>query len=123
MNLVNWFEIPTTDLKRAAKFYETILDLEINIQNFDSVEMGWFPYDPSKTGAGGTLIKYDEYRPSSTHGPLLYLSCEDVADITPKIAPAGGKVMLKKTLISEDHGYYALFLDTEGNRMALHSNK
>jgi len=31
------------------------------------------------------------------------------------------KILVPKTQISEDYGYMAMFIDTEGNRIALHS--
>jgi len=68
------------------------------------------------------LIQYeDAYKPSETHGPLIYFSCKDLNDELQRVEDAGGKIVQAKTQISEDIGYMALLIDTEGNRIALHS--
>lgn len=123
-NLVGWFEIPVTDMDRAKKFYEEVFDISIQVQDFGGVLMGWFPFAEDKIGASGSLIKHKEsYQPSDSKGVLIYFSSEDVATELEKIAAAGGKILQDKTQISEDIGYMALFIDSEGNRIALHSRK
>jgi predicted enzyme related to lactoylglutathione lyase len=123
-NMVGWFEIPVQDMDRAKKFYESVFDIVIQVQNFNDLLMGWFPFAENKMGASGSLVKHaDFYRPSATDGPLLYFSCKDVQSNIDKVEEAGGKVVQLKKLISEDVGYMALFIDTEGNRIALHSRK
>lgn len=121
-NIVGWFEIPVTNMERAKKFYDTVFDVNIQVQNFNDLLMGWFPFAEGKMGASGSLVKQaDFYHPSETAGPLLYFSSKDVQVQVDKIEKAGGKILQTKKLISEDIGYMALFVDTEGNRMALHS--
>ncbi len=120
--MVGWFEIPVEDMDRAKKFYEAVFDLEIHVQIFNELLMGWFPFAEGKTGASGSLVKHpDFYHPSATDGPLVYFSCKDVAVPISRIEKAGGKVLQTKKLISKDVGYMGLFLDSEGNRIALHS--
>lgn len=122
--MVGWFEIPVTDMDRAKKFYETVFNIEIHVQDFNELLMGWFPFAEGKLGASGSLVKHpDLYRPSTTEGPLLYFSCKDVQEQVDRIEAAGGKVLQPKKMISEDVGYMALFVDTEGNRLALHSRQ
>jgi len=120
---VGWFEIPVSDMDRAIAFYTKVFEIEINKQNFGGTEMGWFPFDGEAKGASGTLIKSGDHYKPSTDGVLLYFSSVDVTSELNRIEKAGGKVLQKKTQISEDHGYMALFLDSEGNRIALHSQK
>jgi predicted enzyme related to lactoylglutathione lyase len=123
-NMVGWFEIPVTDMDRARKFYEEVFDVEIEVHNLNELLMGWFPFADGKMGASGSLVKHPEfYHPSETQGPLVYFSCKDVDDQISRIEKAGGKVLLAKTLIKEDVGYMGLFVDSEGNRLALHSRK
>ena len=119
--MVGWFEIPVSDMTRAQKFYETIFDITIGIHDIGGFVMGWFPNAPGKSGATGSLVLHEMYTPSATHGPLLYFSCEDVAIPLAKIVEAGGTIMQEKTEIGDGHGFMGLFIDSEGNRIALHS--
>jgi len=119
-NLGGWFEIPVSDMQRAITFYEEVLQLKITLQDFGGVKMGWFPSAGEVYGATGTLIKHESYVPSH-HGTLIYLSCEDLQNELNRIKAAGGKILQPKTMISESHGHMATFEDSEGNRIALHS--
>ena len=38
-----------------------------------------------------------------------------------KIESMGGEILMEKTQISPEIGYMAFFIDTEGNKVALHS--
>lgn len=123
-NMVGWFEIPVTDMDRARKFYESVFDIKIHLEDFNELKMGWFPWAEGKPGAAGSLVLHkDWYQPSVSLGPLLYFSSEDVQYHIDKIERAGGKVLQPKTLIKEDIGYMGVFIDTEGNRIALHSRE
>jgi hypothetical protein len=123
-NAINWFEIPASDLKRAKKFYETIFEFDMpELDIGDGLRMALFP---AITGTvGGTIIENKEwYLPSENHGPLLYLNANpNLQFILDRVEEAGGKIMIPKKLITEDNGYMAIILDSEGNRVALHSNK
>jgi hypothetical protein len=121
-NMVGWFEIPVNDMDRAKAFYEAVFKVDIQIVDFGGMLMGWFPYEEGKEGAAGTLIKQDTYIPSQ-EGTLVYFICEDVQNELNRIEAAGGKLYQSKTQISPEHGFMAAFIDTEGNRVALHSRK
>lgn len=121
-NMVSWFEIPVNDMDRAKAFYEAIFEIKIDIQDFGGTLMGWFPFEENNAGAAGTLIKQESYVPSQ-EGTLVYFNCDDVANEISRVEAAGGKTVQSKTEISPEHGYMAIFIDTEGNRVALHSNK
>lgn len=120
---ISWFEIPTTDIDRAQKFYETILGIKLLPMDFENMQMRMFPIDDPMNGVGGTLVKNDGFHvPSATDGPLIYLNGNpDVQTIADKVEAAGGKLLSPKTKISDEYGYMAVFLDTEGNRIAVHS--
>ena len=122
-NMVGWFEIPVTDMDRAKTFYDTVFKVEIQIQDFGGVLMGWFPFVEDKIGISGSLVKQDSYTPSEDKGVLIYFSSVDVNDELRRIEAAGGKIIQPKTQISPEIGYMALFIDSEGNRIALHSRK
>ncbi|MBT8254038.1 MAG: VOC family protein [Flavobacteriaceae bacterium] len=122
-NMVGWFEIPVKDMERAKSFYDQVFKIAIQVQDFNGVLMGWFPYAEGKKGAPGSLIKHEAYIPSNSDGVLVYFSSHDVENEINRVEEAGGKVLQSKTQISPDVGYMALFIDSEGNRMALHSRK
>ncbi|HWB28416.1 MAG TPA: VOC family protein [Chitinophagaceae bacterium] len=121
-NAISWFEIPTVDINRAQKFYETIFDISMIPLDLGQLQMCMFPME-SPAGVGGALnYNKDFYRPSSTEGPLIYLNANpDVQIVLDKIEAAGGKIVVPKTEISPEYGHMAVFIDTEGNRIALHS--
>ena len=122
-NVISWFEIPATDLSRAQKFYETIFDMRMIPLDTPNLQMRMFPVEDMMNGIGGALSKAEGfYKSSSTDGPLVYLNANpDVQNVLDKIEPAGGKIVVPKTQISPEYGYMAVFIDTEGNRVALHS--
>lgn len=119
--MVGWFEIPVSDMDRAKTFYETVFKVEILIQDFGGILMGWFPFAEGKEGAAGTLIKQESYIPSQ-EGTLVYFMSDDVQNELDRVEEAGGKIYQPKTEISPEHGFMGVFIDTEGNRVALHSN-
>jgi uncharacterized protein len=122
-NAISWFEIPTIDLDRAQKFYETIFGTSLIPLDLENIKMRMFPIENQMSGIGGAICyNKDFYKPSSTDGPLIYLNGNpDVQNILDKIESAGGKIMVPKTQISPEYGHMAVFIDTEGNRIALHS--
>jgi len=126
-NMVGWFEIPVTNMDRAVAFYNEVFQIEIAVHKLDNIIMGWFPFadDQEAKGASGSLVYNEEFYKPSTEGILVYFTSRkgDINDELSRIEKAGGTILQAKTQISEDHGYYALVLDTEGNRVALHSQK
>ncbi len=121
-NAISWFEIGTTDLERATKFYESIFAVTLNPLDMDSIKMRMFPID-DMMGVGGALVDSGGFhKPSATDGPLIYLNGNpDVQTILDRVEAAGGKIMMPKTEISPDYGFMAVIIDTEGNRIGLHS--
>ena len=121
-NAVSWVEIPAADINRAQKFYETIFDFSLIALDLPNIKMRMFPLE-DMMGIGGALCDSGGFhKPSSTDGPLVYLNANpDVQIVLDRIESAGGKIVVPKTEISPDHGFMAVFIDTEGNRVALHS--
>lgn len=122
-NMVGWFEIPVTDMQRAKKFYEKVFGIAISIHDLEGFKMGWFPMAPDKMGATGSLVQHEMYEPSDKAGALLYFSCADVATELGRVVAAGGKIIQPKKEIGGGHGFMGLILDSEGNRLGLHSQK
>ena len=125
--MVGWFEIPVLDMERAVNFYNNVFNIEIKVQQFGPTKMGWFPFadDAKAKGAGGSLIHNPEHYKPSDQGALVYFTSRigDINDELSRIESSGGTILRAKTQISVDHGYMALFQDSEGNRVALHSLK
>ena len=122
-NAISWFELPATDLDRAQKFYETIFGFSLIPMDTPNIQMRMFPIQDPQNGVGGALCKTDGFhKPSATEGPLIYFNANpDVQRVLDKVEEAGGKVIVPKTEISPEYGHMAVFIDCEGNRVALHS--
>ncbi len=120
-NALNWFEIPTADIARARKFYETIFDIEMNELPLGELKMVTFPYNPGSGTVSGALVQHELYTPIE-NGVLVYLNANpEIQTVIDRIEAAGGTMTLPKTQISPDIGYMCIFKDTEGNRVALHA--
>ncbi|MCH8288307.1 MAG: VOC family protein [Candidatus Marinimicrobia bacterium] len=120
-NMINWFEIPAKDYNRAKKFYSTILSVEIKVLELPNFTMGLLPSDGKNVS--GAIISNESYEPRD-QGVLIYLNGrDDLNKMLSKVEGEGGKVIMEKRQINEEFGYMALFMDTEGNRIALHSRK
>ncbi|MBS1771650.1 MAG: VOC family protein [Bacteroidetes bacterium] len=121
-NAISWFEIPSTDIDRAQKFYETIFSIQLMTMDMPNLKMRAFPLD-DMMGVGGAVVWSDGFhKPSATDGPLIYLNGNpDVQTILDRVVAAGGTVIVPKTEISPEYGYMGVFIDTEGNRIGLHS--
>lgn len=121
MNPVNWFEIPVNDIERAKTFYEKVFGLSLDLRDFENMKMAFFPMDMDTYGAAGALVTADGYVPSGT-GVIIYFSVEDIEAVLAKANRNGGKTLVPKVGIGE-YGFIGHFIDTEGNRLGLHSMK
>lgn len=123
-NAISWFEIPATDLNRATKFYEAIFDTQLIPLDLPEIKMRMFALTDMMSGVGGAVVDSGgSHKPSATDGPLIYLNgSPDLQIVLDRVEAAGGKVLMPKTEITPEYGYMALFLDTEGNRIGLHSS-
>lgn len=120
-NALNWFEIATNDLDRAQKFYEEVFRIKMEPMDMDQLQMRMFPGEGQNGKVGGAIVKSGMHKPSR-EGTLVYLNANpDLAEPLGRVEKAGGKVLLPKTHISDDIGYMAFFMDTEGNAVAMHS--
>lgn len=118
---ISWFEIPTKDLSRAQKFYETVFNIKLVPMDTPNIQMRMFPVE-DMMNIGGALVHSDFHTPSATDGPLIYLNGNpDVQNVLDKVEAAGGSVAVPKTQISPEYGSMGVFIDTEGNRIAVHS--
>ena len=119
-NAGSWFEIPVSNYNRAKTFYATVLDAEVTDMPMGDVKYGVFPHNPESHGIGGGIVEMHDFKPSQ-EGTMVYLNGgEDLSTPLARIETAGGKIIMPKTAIGEN-GFMAHFIDTEGNKVALHS--
>ena len=122
-NALNWFEISVNDISRATKFYETIFGILLLQQEMMGMKMAFFPAEDMNGKVSGGLVQGPMHKPSAD-GAKIYLNGNpDLSNALSKIEKAGGKVLMRKTKITDEIGFMAYFTDTEGNTVALHSNK
>ena len=114
-NALTWFEIPTADLDRAARFYEAMLGAPLRREVFGGTPMAVLPYD-GDPGIGGALVCDDARAPGA--GTLVYLDTADLDGALARAAKGGGRVVLPRTPIGP-HGFIAIVEDTEGNKVGL----
>ena len=116
--LISWVEIPAVDIKRAANFYNEVLNLNLEVFDFGTEKMACFP-----NGEGAISLAPD-FKPSKDGVIVSFYSAADMDKTLDKVLNARGKVIKPKTKIeAEGRGYFALFLDSEGNRLGLYSDK
>lgn len=113
-----WFDIPVTDMDRAVKFYSAVLQIEMQPFDAERAKMAFFPFD--ENSVSGALVQSEMVVPSEK-GTTAYLNGgDDLNAPLSRIEAAGGQVLQEKMAIGE-YGFVAYFLDTEGNKVALHS--
>ncbi len=122
-NIVGWFEIPVEDMDRAVAFYEQVFNITLLRRPMGDLDMAWFPWEEHGLGAPGSLVRHIEFYRPSAEGILIYMSSQsgDVADELSRVEAAGGRILRGKTHIAEGIGWMGLIIDSEGNRIALHS--
>jgi len=117
-NAINWFEIPVSDLDRAARFYERVLGVTLKRELFTGTPIAVFTA-PDRA-VGGALVSQPQRKPSAD-GALVYLDATGKLDAAlDRVPAAGGAVLLAKTDIGEP-GFIAIVRDSEGNHVGLHS--
>lgn len=122
-NPVGWFEIYVNDMARAKAFYQALLGVSLtrldSPDGDSSLEMWAFPMNDGIYGASGTLAKMPGMS-AGGNSTLVYFSCTDCAVEAARAVPNGGRLEQPKTSLGP-YGFMALVVDTEGNRIGLHS--
>ncbi len=118
-DVVVWFEIPAGDFVRAKRFYEKVFDVALKEEQMGPMRLGVFPY--AGEAVSGCVIAGQGYK-AGQDGSVVYINAgDDLAEPLRRVEGAGGKVLVPKTLINAEIGYFAHFLDSEGNRVGMHS--
>ena len=119
--LVSFFEIPAVDFDRAVKFYETILNIQMERYDCEEEKMAFFP---TEDGVCPGAISWAKGFNPSVDGVLVSLTCYDVEQTLKLAASIGGKLHHPKTkILAGSRGYFAIFIDSEGNKVGLCSDK
>lgn len=119
VNVAVWFEIPAANFDRAVGFYEKVFETRLIKDKFGPADMAVFPHEDQ--AISGAIMKGEGYAPGRD-GTVVYLSAKVNLDVPlAKVAAAGGRVATPKTALPPGMGYFAHFVDSEGNRVGLHS--
>lgn len=121
--LLSWFEIPVIHMDRAVKFYELVLGISFEVKDFGALKMAMFPTAENVHGVPGALICNEKFYTPFDRGILLYFSSPggDLNIDMKTVEISGGKILIPRRQVSESFGFMFVFLDSEGNRMAMHS--
>lgn len=116
-NLIAFFEIPASDFRRAVAFYEKVLDTTLSVSECEEEKMACFMEQGEATGA---VFSAPGYSPSAD-GVLIHFYSDDLENTLDKVVRNGGKVVMPPTKIeAEGKGSFAVFADTEGNRIGIY---
>lgn len=122
-NAISWFEIPVLNLDKAQQFYETVLQCSMRRENMGPSEGAVFPYDNAAGGVGGALMCGPSAPATAAGGVLIYLDCSPapIDDLLNRVTTAGGGIAMPRTALPPGMGFIACMLDTDGNKIGLHS--
>ena len=122
-SLVAFFEIPATDFGRTVTFYEKLFGSQLDQMDCGHEKMAFFPAEDGICPGAISWSSEFSFQPSA-QGVLVSLNCKSISDAIQVIEKYGGKILIPKTKIeAENRGYFCVFLDCEGNRVGLYSDK
>lgn len=120
-NLIEFFEIPAADFRRAVKFYETLFGIKLAVMECETEKMAAFPDENGK--CPGAISWAADFLPSP-QGVMLSLHVGDLDKALLAVVDNGGEIIRRKTKIEvPNRGYFAIICDSEGNSIGLHSDK
>jgi uncharacterized protein len=118
---VVWFDMPVEDLDRAIRFYGAVLGAPPQKQEFPGFTFAVLPHGEESDVSGCLTPMKGDADPPPRKGVLLYFNCQGRLDqAIAAVEPNGGKVLQPRHQIGP-YGFRAVVLDSEGNRIALHS--
>lgn len=121
-NVINWFEIPSTQLDRAQAFYEAVLGSKMRRESMGPSEGAIFAYDKASDGVGGALMMGPTATAPGGSGTLVYLDASPSLDAAlARVVAAGGAIALPRQALPPGLGFFAHFIDLDGNRVGLHA--
>ena len=120
---VVWAEIPVLNFDRAKEFYEKIFEFEMYVEKMGAHHLGFLPMQKDSKGVGAAIVQGQDYTPSSLGSKVYLYGGDDLDEVLKRVEPADGKIIQHKKKITDEIGYFAVFEDTEGNHVCLHSMK
>lgn len=115
--LFSWVEIPANNLKRAVNFYNSVFKMELTINDFGEEKMALLPEGE------GSITSAPDFKPSENGVIVSINTGKNLKNVIKNIEENGGKILKQKTKIeAEGYGYFAIFLDSEGNRLGLYGD-
>lgn len=121
VNPVGWFDLHVANLDRAKNFYETVFNVKLTDLPIEWGKQAFFPFNHESPNIAGALVEKADFVPNKSN-TVIYFETEDCTAEEQRIEQAGGKVVQPKVHIGE-FGFIAMFIDTEGNTVGLHSRK
>ncbi len=116
--IISWVEIPAIDMDRAVNFYNAVLRLDLEVSDYGEEKMACFP------GSEGAISFAPGFKPSKDGVLVSFNPGEDLDETIGRIKKNGGSIVQAKTKIeAEGLGYFALFTDSEGNRVGLYGDR
>lgn len=115
--IITWFEIPSLDFNRAVEFYERVFNTHLKREEMDGIAMAIFPHSEEQSAGG--IVHGGAYKPAND-GVCIYLYSTDFDAALVRVEQHGGKVVLPRMGIG-CNGFIAHFIDSEGNRIGLHT--
>ena len=116
---INWFEIPASDFARAVQFYEAVFEKKLRIEEFGGGQLGVFTNTDGESFGG--VMQGEGFVPGKD-GTVIYLDAGPAIDqVIARVKAAGGQIKMDKLALPDSMGFIAHFIDSEGNRLALHA--
>ena len=114
-NLISWVEIPATDIARAAKFYRSVLNIDLEVVDCGEEKMACLPFGQ------GAICLSPGFKPSADGVLVSFNAGDDLDGAISRVSENQGRLVQQKTAITaSDRGHFALVVDTEGNRVGLY---
>jgi predicted enzyme related to lactoylglutathione lyase len=113
------FEIPASKITRAVEFYQEIFDIKIEQMEMPGMQMGIFPNEGQSPF--GVIVQSEEDEPSNKGVTIYFDAGDNLQTVLSKVEGSGGKIVVPKTMHADESGYFAIVIDSEGNKIGLHS--
>ena len=114
-------EIPAGDFQRAVNFYKNILNVDIKTIENGNEKMGFFPAESKELR--GAISYSPGFTPSKDGVLINFYAGSNLDSFLDKVKKNGGEIVIPKTKIeAEGEGYFATFIDSEGNRLGANSD-
>ena len=120
--VIDWFEIPVSDMSRAQAFYEVVLQTTLQRENFAGPNMQMVVFKEDGQRAKGALVSGHPALQPGTSGTLVYFHAGvSLDEALQRVVASGGEVAMAKVALPGGVGFMAHMLDVDGNRVGLHA--